>query len=89
MVGNGSTDICSNNGSYSLTVTFEVGTDLDMAAIRVQNRVAIAESSLPEEVTRQGVTVRKESTNIVLFTTLLSPDGRYDELFLSNYAASG
>ncbi|NLC71665.1 MAG: multidrug efflux RND transporter permease subunit [Desulfuromonadaceae bacterium] len=77
---------CSNNGSYSLTVTFKVGTDLDMAAVRVQNRVAIAESSLPEEVTRQGVTVSKESTNIVLIAALTSTDKRYDELFLSNYA---
>jgi len=77
---------CSNNGSYSLTVTFDVGTDLDMAAIRVQNRVAVAESSLPEEVIRQGVAIRKESTNIVLIAALSSSDSHYDDLFLSNYA---
>ena len=77
---------CSNNGSYELTVTFEIGTDPDMAAVLVQNRVAVAEPMLPEEVRRQGVTTRKRSTNIVLIATLTSPDDRYDELFLSNYA---
>jgi len=77
---------CSNNGSYDLTVTFEIGTDPDMAAVLVQNRVAIAEPMLPEEVRQQGVTTRKRSTNIVLIVTLTSPADRYDELFLSNYA---
>ncbi len=77
---------CSNDGSYTLTVTFKVGTDLDMAAVLVQNRVAIAEPMLPEEVQRLGVTTRKQSTNIVLFICLTAPDGRYDDLFLSNYA---
>jgi len=77
---------CSNNGQYSLTVTFEVGTDLDMAAVRVQNRVAIAEPMLPDEVRRQGVTTLKRSVDIILMVTLTSPDNRYDELFLSNYA---
>ncbi len=77
---------CSGNGDYSLTVTFEVGTDLDMAAVLVQNRVAIAEPMLPEEVKRLGVTTKKRSTNSVLFIALISPDQRYDELFLNNYA---
>ncbi|RIL01325.1 MAG: hydrophobe/amphiphile efflux-1 family RND transporter [Proteobacteria bacterium] len=76
----------SSNGSYQLTVTFEVGTDLDIAQVLVQNRVAIAEAQLPDEVRRLGVTVRKQSTNIILFVTLTSPDSRYDSLFLSNYA---
>jgi HAE1 family hydrophobic/amphiphilic exporter-1 len=76
----------SNNGQYQLTITFETGTDLDMAAVRVQNRVAIAEPLLPEEVKRLGVTTQKQSSNIVLIATLTSTDGAYDELFLSNYA---
>ena len=76
----------SNNGQYQLTVTFETGTDLDMAAVRTQNRVAIAEPMLPEDVRRLGVTVQKQSANIVLFVSLTSPQKTYDELFLSNYA---
>jgi len=76
----------SSNGAYSLTVTFDIGTDLDMASVLVQNRVAIAEPSLPEEVKRLGVTVKKQSTNILLMVALVSPDNRYDDLFMSNYA---
>ena len=79
--------ICASDGSYTLTVTFAVGSDIDMATVLVQNRVAIALSSLPEEVQRLGVTTAKQSTNLVLAIALNSPDGRYDELFLSNYAA--
>ncbi|MEZ4601312.1 MAG: multidrug efflux RND transporter permease subunit [Syntrophotaleaceae bacterium] len=78
---------CSNSGTYSLTVTFEVGTDLDMAAVLVQNRVAIAEPSLPEEVKRLGISTKKQSTNILLIASLFSPDERYDTLYLSNYAS--
>jgi hydrophobe/amphiphile efflux-1 (HAE1) family protein len=77
---------CSNNGQYQLTVTFETGTDLDMAAVRTQNRVAVAEPTLPEEVRRLGVTVQKQSSNIVLFVTLISPSEFFDELYLSNFA---
>lgn len=77
---------CASNGEYSLTVTFDIGTDLDMAAVRVQNRVAMATASLPEEVQRQGVITRKESTNMVQIIALHSPDQRFDSLFLSNYA---
>ncbi len=76
----------ASDGSYSLTVTFEVGTDLDLAQILVQNRVTLAEPRLPEEVKREGVNTKKKSTNIVLMVSLVSPEGRYDELFLSNYA---
>ena len=76
----------ASDGSYTLTVTFEVGTDLDMANVLVQNRVAIAEPSLPEEVKRQGVTTKKKSTAIIQLITLTSPDGRYDDIFLNNYA---
>ena len=75
----------SSSGTYSLTVTFEVGTDIDMATVLVQNRVNIALNSLPGEVTQQGVTVQKQSTNIVLFITLTGDDN-YDQLYLSNYA---
>ena len=75
----------SSSGTYSLTVTFEVGTDIDMATVLVQNRVNIALNSLPSEVTQQGVTVQKQSTNIVLFITLTG-DENYDQLYLSNYA---
>ena len=75
----------SSSGTYQLTVTFEVGTDIDMAAVLVQNRVNIALNSLPSEVTQQGVTVQKQSSNIVLFITLTG-DSLYNQLYLSNYA---
>src|SRR6185503_9635683 len=76
----------SSDGSYALTVTFEVGTDLDLAQIQVQNRVATAEPLLPEDVRRQGLTTRKQSTNILLVISLVSPDDSVDDLYLSNYA---
>lgn len=76
----------SNDGSLNITITFEVGTDLDLANILVQNRVAIAESRLPEEVKRQGVSVKKQAVDITLLACIHSPAGQYDELFLSNYA---
>ncbi len=76
----------SSNGSYALTVTFDVGTDLEDAQVLVQNRVALAEPFLPAEVRQQGVSVRKRSTNILLVVSLTSPDKTFDSLFLSNYA---
>lgn len=77
----------SSDGSYNLTVTFEVGTDIDMATVMVQNRVAIAQGSLPEAVIQQGITTQKQSTNIVLFLSLESDStNRYNSLYLSNYA---
>ena len=76
----------ASDGSYTLTVTFKIGTDLDNAQILVQNRVASALSQLPQAVQAQGVTVQKRSTAILLFVTLTSPDGRYDSLYLANYA---
>ena len=76
----------ASDGSYTLTVTFSIGTNLDNAQILVQNRVATALSSLPQAVQAQGVTVQKRSTAILLFVTLTSPDGRYDSLYLANYA---
>src|ERR1700749_3144687 len=74
------------DGTYSLTVTFKIGTDLNFAQVLVQNRVSSALSQLPQAVQNQGVTVQKKSTSILLFVTLTSPDSRYDSLFLSNYA---
>ena len=78
--------VSASDGSYTLTVTFEVGTDLDMASILVQNRVTLAEPKLPEEVKRQGVNTKKKSPSIILIASLSSPDGRFDELYMSNYA---
>ncbi len=78
----------SNDGSYSLTITFTLGTDLDMAAVLVQNRMAIAEARLPQEVRSQGVTTRKQSTQILQFISLYSPKSEYSDLFLSNFALS-
>jgi hydrophobe/amphiphile efflux-1 (HAE1) family protein len=75
-----------NDGSYSLTCTFKVGTNVDTAAVAVQNRVSQATPSLPSEVTQVGVTVLKRSTNIVQLVSLISPDKTYGDLFLSNYA---
>ena len=74
------------DGTYSLTVTFQIGTDLNFAQVLVQNRVSSALSSLPTAVQNQGVTVQKKSTAILLFVTLSSPKATYDSLFLSNYA---
>jgi len=78
--------VSAGDGSYKLTVTFKVGTNLDMANVLVQNRVALAEPKLPEEVKRQGVNTKKKSPSIILIASLTSPDGRHDELFMSNYA---
>jgi hydrophobic/amphiphilic exporter-1 (mainly G- bacteria), HAE1 family len=74
------------DGTYSLTVTFKIGTDLNFAQVLVQNRVSSALSQLPQAVQNQGVTVQKKSTAILLFVTLTSPNATYDSLFLSNFA---
>src|SRR5262245_59963474 len=76
----------TNDGQLNLDVTFRVGTNLDFAQVLTQNRDSIAEAKLPEEVKRQGVTVKKKSPMILLCVNLLSPDNRYDQLYLSNYA---
>ena len=73
-------------GTYTLTVTFEIGTDLDFAQVLVQNRVSAALASLPQSVQAQGVVVQKKSTSILEIVALTSPDGRYDSLFMGNYA---
>jgi HAE1 family hydrophobic/amphiphilic exporter-1 len=74
------------DGSYTLTVTFNIGTDLNFAQVLVQNRVSTALASLPQSVQVQGVTVQKRSTAILQIVTLTSPDTRYDSLYLSNFA---
>ncbi len=74
------------DGTYVLTVTFKIGTDLNAAQVLVQNRVSSALSQLPQAVQNQGVTVQKRSTAILLFVTLTSPDARFDSLYLANYA---
>jgi multidrug efflux pump len=76
---------CTNDGNMTLDVTFELGTNVDIAQVLVQNRVAIAEPRLPEAVKQQGVTTKKKSPAILLVVNLFSPDGRYDQLYLSNY----
>ena len=77
---------CTNDGQMTLDITFELGTDINQAQVLVQNRVAIAEARLPDEVKRQGVTTKKKSPSILLCVNLISPDQRYDQLYLSNYA---
>ncbi len=77
----------SSSGAYSLVVTFEVGTDIDIAAVQVQNRVSLAQSTLPQAVIRQGISVSKQSSEIVMLLTLNAADSIYDDLYLSNYAA--
>ncbi|WPJ94425.1 multidrug efflux RND transporter permease subunit [Coraliomargarita algicola] len=74
------------DGSLAITVTFELGTDLDQAQVLVQNRVAIAEPRLPEEVRSAGVTVTKNTPDILLVVQMMSPGGTYDNLYVSNYA---
>ncbi len=76
----------SSAGIYTLTVTFEVGTDIDMATILVQNRVSQATSSLPSDVTRLGIKTEKKSTNIVMMLALVATDSTHSDLYLSNYA---
>ena len=76
----------ADDGSYNLVVTFAIGTDPDKAQILVQNQVAAAIASLPLEVQAQGVTTAKKATSILEIVTLVSPDSRFDRLFLSNYA---
>ena len=76
----------ASDGSYSLTVTFKIGMDINFAQVLVQNRVSSALASLPQPVQKQGVTVQQKSTAVLMFATLTSPDSRYDSLYLANYA---
>ncbi len=77
---------CNSDGSLSTTVTFELGTNIDIAQVQVQNRVAIATPRLPEEVRNFGVTVNKKSPDMLLCISLFSPDNSRDKLYLTNYA---
>src|SRR5439155_2521914 len=76
-----------NDGAYSLSVTFEVGTNLNTALVMVQNRVQLAMPQLPTAVQLQGITIRKRTPDILQVISFVSPDGRYDNVYLSNFAA--
>ncbi|TAD90537.1 MAG: efflux RND transporter permease subunit [Alphaproteobacteria bacterium] len=76
----------TSDGQMQLTITFKLGTDLDKAQVLVQNRVAIAQPRLPEEVRRLGVTTQKSSPNLMMVVHMLSPDDSFDQLYISNYA---
>ena len=78
----------TGDGAMALTVTFKLGTDLDQAQVLVQNRVAIAEPRLPEDVRRLGVVTAKSSPDLMMVVHMLSPDESYDQLYVSNYARS-
>ncbi|HVX10945.1 MAG TPA: efflux RND transporter permease subunit [Pirellulales bacterium] len=78
--------VCTNDGQYNLTVTFHHGIDVNMALVLVQNRVALATQMLPDVIKQTGVTCRKQSPDIVMGIALYSPDRRYDQLYVSNYA---
>ncbi|HEY2761389.1 MAG TPA: efflux RND transporter permease subunit, partial [Pirellulales bacterium] len=75
-----------NDGSYSLTVTFDIGVDLNTALVMVQNRVTLAMPQLPTQVQNQGITIRKRTPDILMIVNLISPDERYNDIYLSNYA---
>jgi multidrug efflux pump len=79
---------CTNDGNYTLTVTFELGTDPNMNQVLVQNRVSLAMSQLPTQVQIQGVNVKKKSPDLLLAVNLFSPGRIYDDLYLSNYATT-
>ncbi|HZY83700.1 MAG TPA: efflux RND transporter permease subunit, partial [Gemmataceae bacterium] len=76
----------TNDGNYALTVTFEIGTDVNIAQVLVQNRVALAMPQLPQQVQLEGVNTKKSSPQILLAINLLSPDRRYDSVYMSNFA---
>src|SRR5437660_14036 len=75
-----------NDGSYTLTVTFEIGTDLNTALVMVQNRVALAQPQLPNPVQLQGITIKKKTPDLLMIVSFVSPDARYDDIYLSNFA---
>src|ERR1700756_1907642 len=75
-----------NDGTYSLTVTFDIGTDVNTALVMVQNRVALAMPQLPTSVQSQGITIRKKTPDMLMIVNFFSPDGRYDDIYLSNFA---
>ncbi len=75
-----------NDGTYTLTVTFDIGTDVNSALVMVQNRVALAMPQLPSQVQNQGITIRKKTPDMLMIVNFYSPDGRYDDIYLSNFA---
>jgi multidrug efflux pump len=75
-----------NDGSYTLSITFDIGTDLKAALVKVQNRVTLAMPQLPIEAANQGITIRKKTPDILMIVNIFSPDQRYNDLYLSNYA---
>jgi multidrug efflux pump len=75
-----------NDGTYTLTVTFDIGTDVNSALVMVQNRVALAMPLLPTAVQNQGITIRKKTPDMLMIISFFSPDGRYDDIYLSNFA---
>src|SRR5437660_4910649 len=77
---------CTNDGTYTLTVTFQNGVDLNMAQVLVQNRVALAQPILPDLVKRRGVTVKKKSPSVLMIINLYSENDNRPDLYLSNYA---
>ena len=77
---------CTNDGSYNLTITFKLGVDLNLAQVMVQNRVALALPLMPDVIKQTGVTTKKKSPDILMSVAIFSPDDRYDQLYLSNYA---
>jgi multidrug efflux pump len=79
--------ISSSDGTSNITVTFDVGYDLDIAAVDVQNRVTMAQPQVPDDVRKYGITTQKQSPDFVLIICLYSENAEYDDLFLSNYAA--
>src|SRR6202167_4892148 len=76
----------TNDGNYTLTITFEIGTDVNIAQVLVQNRVALAQPQLPAQVQLEGVNTKKSSPSVLLVINLLSPDRRYDSVYMSNFA---
>ena len=76
----------SNSGSFSATITFDISTDPDLAAVEIQNRVKQAEARLPAEVVQNGISVEKQASSKLMTVTLLSNDPKFDEIYLSNYA---
>ena len=79
----------TSDGRMTLTITFALGTDLDNAQVQVQNRVAQALPRLPSEVQRIGVVTEKSTPDFIMVVHLVSPDERYDQLYLSNFATCG
>jgi multidrug efflux pump len=77
---------CTNDGSYNLTITFKLGVDLNLAQVMVQNRVALALPLMPDVIKQTGVTTKKKAPDILMSVAIFSPDDRYDQLYLSNYA---